>query len=398
MRAVLRDRGFQLLLGGQTLSLFGSSALFLVLAIWVKDLTGSNSAVGLLFTLMALPAIASPLFGVAIDRFPRRRLMIVTDLVMAAVVSLLLLVHDSSDAWLIFVVGMLYSVGTPIFGSAKAGLMRGMLPEEHLAAANGAMESMRQALRIGAPLAGAGLYVAFGGGVVAMLDAATFLLSAATLAAMRVPDIARVREPLQFLSNFTGGVRHLWRTPDLRLLVGSIVFAVSVVGLLEGAVFFALLDAVGKPPEFIGVVSTVQGAGSIAGGLAAAWVISRIGELRVCGIGLVGLGTGFGMCALLNIPALLVACVVIGITLTPFMVAFNTLVSKRTPFELQGRVFTAVEAVLSAPMAAAMGLGALLVAVVDIRVLYLLNAVSLALLGSVLLWRRLAEPVPEPSY
>lgn len=80
-------------------------------------------------------------------------------------------------------------------GSARSGLLRGMLPEEQLAVANGALASMRQALRVGAPLAGAGLYAAFGGGVVAVLDAATFLVSAAALLAMRVPDIARGRSP-----------------------------------------------------------------------------------------------------------------------------------------------------------------------------------------------------------
>lgn len=401
MRAVMRHRGFRLLFAGQTLSLFGSTALFLVLAIWIKELTGSNSAVGLLFMLMALPPIFSPLFGVAIDRFPRRQLMIVTDLAMALVVLALLLVHDRGDAWIIFAVGIVYSVGTPVFGSAKAGLLRGMLPEEHLAAANGALESMRQGLRLGAPLAGAGLYAAFGGGVVAVLDAATFVLSALTLLAMRVPDIARSREPLDFLASFTGGMRHLWRVPDLRLLCACIVAAICFVGVLEGAVFFALLDAIGKPPEWVGIVSTIQGAGSIAGGVISAWLISRAGELRVSGLGLAGLGAGFGLCALLTVPSVIAGAVVIGITLTPFMVAFNTIVQKLTPLELQGRVFTAIEALFSAPMAIAMGAGAVLVTIVDIRVLYVSALVVLFALGGVLLRRPvpapLAGPVPDAA-
>ena len=403
MRAVLRHRGFRLLLAGQTLSMFGSSALFLVLGIWVKELTGSNSAVGLLFMLMALPAIAAPLFGVAVDRFPRRQLMIVTDLVLAAAVLLLLLVDGRNDVWLIFAVAVVYSLGQPVFGSAKAGLIRGMLPEEQLAAANGAIESMRQALRIGAPLAGAGIYVAFGGGAVAAVDAVTFLASAGTLLAMRVPDIARSREPLRFVESFTEGIRHLWRTPDLRLLCGCIVAAICFIGVLEGAVFFALLDAIGKPPEWVGILSTIQGVGSIAGGIVSAWLIARAGELRVSGIGLAGLGVGFGLCAVLTVPSVLVGAVVIGITLTPFMVAFNTIVQKLTPLELQGRAFTAIEALFSAPMAIAMGLGAVLVAVVDIRVLYLSALVVLVALGGVLVRRRdpvtapVAGPVADPA-
>jgi hypothetical protein len=92
----------------------------------------------------------------------------------------------------------------------------------------------------------------------------------------------------------------------------------------------------------------------------------------------------------------LVGAVVIGITLTPFMVAFNTIVQKLTPLELQGRAFTAIEALFSAPMAVAMGLGAILVAVVDIRVLYATALVSLVALGAVLLRRRAPVPVPGP--
>jgi MFS family permease len=397
VRAILRHRGFQLLLAGQTLSMFGSSAMLLVLGIWTKALTGSNSMVGLVFLLLALPAVATPLLGVAIDRFPRRQVMIVTDLLMAAVLSTLLFVHDEGDVWIIFAVAVVYALGQPVFGSAKAGLLRGMLEEEHLAAANGLLESLRQALRICSPLAGAGLYTVLGGGAVAVLDAATFLASAALLAGMRVPDIERVREPLRFWSSFTGGVAHIWRTAELRLLVGAVFFAVCVVGLLEGAVFFALLDALGKPPEFIGVISTVQGAGSITGGLLAGVAISRLGELRVSAVGILGIGAGFALMATLSLPFVFGACVLIGVTLTPFMVAFNTLVQRRTALELQGRVFTAIEALLSAPFALSMGIGAGLVAVVDIRVLYLVVAASLVLVGGALMVWRLEEARPAAA-
>lgn len=397
MRALLRDPGFRLLLAGQTLSMFGSSAMFLVFGIWTKALTGSNTMVGVVFLLLALPAVAAPVLGVAVDRFPRRRVMIVTDLALAVVVSTLLFVHDEGDVWIIFAVAVVYAVGQPVFASARSGLMRGMLAEEQLAGANGLMESMRQALRICSPLAGAGLFALLGGGAVALVDAATFLVSAALLAAMRVPDIERVREPLRFWASFTGGVSHIWRTAELRALVGAVFLAVCVVGLLEGAVFFALLDALGKPPEYIGILSTVQGVGSITGGLLAGLFIARLGELRVSAVGILGIGTGFALCATISLPVVWAACAVIGLTLTPFMVAFNTLVQRRTALELQGRVFTAIEALLSGPFALSMGIGAALVAVVDIRVLYLLVAGALGLVGFALLGWRLEEPQSAPA-
>ena len=55
MRALFRDRDARLLLVGQALSLFGDRAMYLVLGIWVKTLTGSNAQAGLVFFVLALP-------------------------------------------------------------------------------------------------------------------------------------------------------------------------------------------------------------------------------------------------------------------------------------------------------------------------------------------------------
>ena len=71
------------LLIGQTLSAFGDYAMFLALAVWVKALTGSNAKAGLAILPFVLPSLVGPALGVFVDRFPRRRIMIVTDLVAA---------------------------------------------------------------------------------------------------------------------------------------------------------------------------------------------------------------------------------------------------------------------------------------------------------------------------
>jgi len=76
MITLLRNRDFRLLLAGQTLSMFGDIALFIVLAIWAKQLTGSNGEAGAVFLTLALPSLASPLGGLIVDRYPRRIVMI----------------------------------------------------------------------------------------------------------------------------------------------------------------------------------------------------------------------------------------------------------------------------------------------------------------------------------
>lgn len=84
--SALREPRFRRLLVGWSLSNFGDSALYLSLAIWAKDLTGSNSAAGLVFFALAVPVFLSPLGGHLADRVRRRPLLVVVNLLGAAMV------------------------------------------------------------------------------------------------------------------------------------------------------------------------------------------------------------------------------------------------------------------------------------------------------------------------
>ena len=194
MRRLFADRNYRRLAVGQTLTQFGDFALMIVLAIWVKTLTGSSAMAGMVFLAMGAPAIASPLFGVIVDRHPRRVVMIANDLISGAVVLCLLFVRDASDVWLIFAVAAAYGVSNVITFSARAGLLVSMLPDDLLGEANGLIASAGQGVRIAAPLVGAALFAVWGGAAVAVFDSATFLASALLLWLVRSPDlVARER-------------------------------------------------------------------------------------------------------------------------------------------------------------------------------------------------------------
>ena len=78
MRDLLRHRDFRLLLAGQTMSMFGDWLLILVMAMWAKELTGSNGVAGSVLFAMAVPNLLAPLGGWLADRIRRRPLMITT--------------------------------------------------------------------------------------------------------------------------------------------------------------------------------------------------------------------------------------------------------------------------------------------------------------------------------
>jgi len=81
--AVLGDRNLRVLLAGQTMNMFGNSALVIVLGIWVKNLTGSSGQAGLVFLLLAATGFLAPATGLLVDKFPRRSVLVINDTVTA---------------------------------------------------------------------------------------------------------------------------------------------------------------------------------------------------------------------------------------------------------------------------------------------------------------------------
>jgi len=396
MRRLLAYRDARLLVAGQTLSSFGDWAMWFVMAIWVKSLTGSSAEAGLTFFVLALGNLAGPLGGLLADRFRRRPLMIASDCVLGVSVLSLLFVHGSGDVWIIYLVALLYGLVGTVFYPAQAALLRVMLPEELLGDANGALSSVRQGLRIVAPLAGAGLYAAFGGGVVAVLDSATFAGSAFLMSRMRVVEEKPAWGEHHFLEEVTKGVAHVWRTLPLRQLTIGTTIALLVVGFSE-TLIFTVIQHLGRSPSFFGVLGTLQGVGSIAGGVTAAAMLRRLGEVRAVGVGL----ALFGLCALLlAVPSLAVVSVglfLAGIGLVWAIVAFNTALQTRSPLAIQGRVSAAVDVSLSVAQTTSIATGAALSTVVDYRILLVaMGAVVIA--SAAYLGTRREPPIPAEVF
>jgi len=394
MRHLLADRNTRLLLYGQTLSSFGDWAMLIVLAVWMKQLTSSNALAGLTFFVFAAGSLLAPLGGLLADRVRRRPLMIVADCVLGAFVLVLLLVHNESDGWLIYAVAFAYGAIGTVFFPARAALLKEMLPEEMLADANGALTATREGLRIIAPAAGAGLYAVLGGGAVAVLDSATFAASVFFLSRMRVAEEKPAPPEHHFAGEVTAGLRHVWQTLPLRQVVGGIAVALLVVGFAE-TLIFAVLAALGLPPSYFGVFATIQGVGSIAGGVTAAAVLRRVGEVRLVGTGL-ALFAFADLCLIVpSLPIVLIAGPIAGIGVAWAIVGFSTALQTRTPLAIQGRVSAAADLTLSVAQATSIATGALLSTVVDYRILFAVMAAVVLASGGYLVTRR--EPTPAPA-
>jgi hypothetical protein len=177
-------------------------------------------------------------------------------------------------------------LGGDIFGSARSAMLKSMLPDELLGDANGALQSVREGLRLVAPLAGAGIYAAFGGPVVALVDAGTFLASAATLVALRFREPPPAPKEHRFLRELSAGLTHIARTPVLRQLSIGVGAALLAIGFDETLIFAVNSDTLHRPPSFIGVLMSFQGVGAVLGGLTASRLLKRVGDVRLAGIGI----------------------------------------------------------------------------------------------------------------
>jgi len=387
VRSLLGRRDVRLLGAGQALSTFGDWALLIVLAIWVKDLTGSSAQAGLTFFLFAFGALTAPLGGLVADRVRRRPLMIATDCALGLSVLVLLFVHDRGDVWLIYLVALLYGIGGSVFAPARSALLRVMLPDELLADANGALQTMVQGMRLVAPLSGAGLYAAVGGGTVAVLDAATFAVSALLLGAMRVRESRPEPPEHHFLVEVSAGWRHVWRTIALRRMIFATAVALLVIGFGETLIFSVISQGIHRRPSFLGILDALQGAGSILGGLSAARMIRRLGDTRVVGLGLALFAVGDGLLVISSLSVVLVGSAIVGVGIALAVVAFTTAIQLRTPLQIQGRVSAAADLSLTLAQTISIAVGAALSTLVDYRMLLLVMAAVVLATGGYLMRR-----------
>ncbi|WP_404312088.1 MFS transporter [Agrococcus terreus] len=406
----MRRPAYRRLVAGWFATNLGDSALYLVLAIWMRELTGSDAAGALVFLFIGLPALLAPFAGQLADRMSRRRLLIGTNVGTAAVVLVLLLVDGPDRAWIIYAVTFAYGLAGYLTAAAQSGLLRDLLPDDELASANGIFTSIDNGMRIVSPALGAGLYVLAGPWSVVLVSAACFVVMGMLLLTVRVAESApepRLEGETAW-HEITAGLRALLHDPTLRLLTIATAVAFGITGLLNATIFPLIEDALQAGPAALGPAQTIQGVGALAGGLLAARALRRIGERMLVFWGLMMLGTGVALGVPLVVVDLPEAWMrwggiglvqgLIGFGVPWVIVGVVTLRMRLTPARLQGRTSAALNMAINVPQMLMLALGASLLGVLDYR--WLLVASALGVLGAavaVLVGLRRCAPAPEPA-
>jgi MFS family permease len=267
--AVSRD--FLAIWAGQLVSAVGSRLSRFALSIWVLRTTGSTTQFALIFLAAALPAIlVSPFSGALVDRWDRRRTLILCDLLSAITMFVLagLLVSGHLAIWHLYI-----GVGSSaVFDAFRAPAFSASIPllaaRDQLQRVNGAVQSGNAIAAIIGPLLAGALVSAISFHGVLIIDAATFVVGLVTLALARIPTPLRTTG--EHGSNLLREAEAGWRYVRERIgLLGLlVVYGSNELVFAVASVLIAPLLLSFTGPAMVGVQYAVSGVGLLLGGLA----------------------------------------------------------------------------------------------------------------------------------
>lgn len=358
------NRGFRQLWLGQVVSQLGDWFNTIALYTIILHLTGSGRDIGLLLVARFLPSfIFGSLSGVVADRFSRRTIMIVSDLLRALVVLGFLLVRRADQLWILYSLTVLQLGLSTFFEPAKTAAIPSIVSDRELVTAN-AISSVTWSvmLTLGAFIGGI-VTAWFGSDVAFVLDALTYLLSAALIASVRFPKREpRAKSKLSIskvlgISETIEGVRYVKHRPRvLALLLVKPAWGVGGGILTLLAVFGEKIFPVGgSAANGIGVLFAARGIGTAVGPIVARR-ISGDGKRRMQNsIGVAFVIGGVFYMAFGAATSFVAALIVLGVAHTggSILWVFSTVLLQRSVEDnFRGRVFAAELALLTLTMAA----------------------------------------------
>lgn len=364
-----------------------------VLALLLR-LTGSGLAVGAALALQVFPRlIAGPVAGVLADRFPRKTILVATDLASTALALTFLLVTGPDRVWIVYAGSLLLVLSGILNAPARSAVIPALVLPENLLAANALNGAVSGSVMLAGAVLGGVASGAFGPQVAFVLNALSFLLSAALVASIRVPRVAGAAKTARAALAELGAV--LRETPLLRAIL-----LLAVLWPLGGGILNVLVSVYAVEVFHAGNAGVGLLYGAIGLGLLLGSVLAR----RIAGHERAALVTAIlveGVCQVLmsRAPQLAPAALVLALGTTGAGIGNacdSYLLMRLTPQPVLGRMFATISTLSSVTFGASLlGAGALL-GVVPPRTLGLwggLLILATGVLGAVLVAR---SPMPLP--
>jgi MFS family permease len=390
MLTVLKNRDFLALWLSQLISKVGDNFAVVAALVLINDLaTRTGMAVVVIAAAMTIPQLFALASGVFVDRFSRKTVMIVTDLLRAGVVLLPLLVQTASHLYILYLTAFFVMAFGAMFIPARNASIPNMVPEEHLLTAN----ALIQATELVSLIAGASLATLVisltSTSMAFVVDSGTFLVSALFLVAASIPrgesavlSSAPGSEFRKFWDAFADGLRYIASNKPLLQLMAITTMAtlgLSATTLMAAAFFKQLL---GIEAALLGLLQATEGVGMALGALLisvyASWARSR----QIVSVTMIVLGAGILVFALAPVYWLvLVGALVVGLCVVSARTTLAAMTQALVPDSQRGRVESAMVTVIGIGTMGALIMAGILGDVVGPKSVFFVTGVIVLLAG-----------------
>ncbi|MFO7836588.1 MAG: MFS transporter [Candidatus Thorarchaeota archaeon] len=349
-------RSFAVMWGGQAVSLFGSRLVRFAVIWWLTLATGSATVLATATIMFLLPQIlAGPFAGSYVDRWNRKRVMMVADSLIAAATGILALLFflNIQEIWHIYLIMLVTSLMGSFHWPAMQASTTLLVPEEHYSRIGGINQSLQGMVNILAPPLGALLYALFPLENILFIDIATAFIAVASVGLIHIPQPKKPPDSKEQspLSDMADGIRFLRGWPGALLLI---VFAM-ILNLIATPAFSLLpllaTNHFGGDATTLALMQSSNAVGMIAGGAgmgiwggAESRSKTAMGALVVQGIALFLIGLVPGNSVELAVGLLLLA----GLMSPIFNGSVIAVMQATIPPEMQGRVFSLIGSGVSA--------------------------------------------------
>lgn len=380
LKSVFQQKAFRTIWIAQLVSVFGDFlALFGVISFITFRLHGTAVDVTSVTIAYFIPlAIVGPPAGVFVDRWNVKRVMIASDLIRAALILLLVFVHDVREICVIFV---LLSTVSSFFGPAQSVTLRTVVPREGLLAANAMMSQAFYLVRIVSPALAGALVAWLSEKVTYYFDSASFLFSAAmiaTLAVARPQTELRDKNLKALTADFIEGNKFIFTHSGLAFVFIAMAAAMFMLSSFSPLISIYIRDSLAAGSFLFGIISAMVGVGLIAGTQLVNHLAKSKANPRVVLGGLFGLGAGAVVLGAFRSVAMAgVSTFLIGFAIAFVLVPAQTMSQQETPPTMVGRVTSSFFSLISLSQVAGLLLSGYLAQWLGIRKLFVASGVML---------------------
>ncbi|OCA85614.1 macrolide transporter [Bacillus sp. FJAT-27225] len=371
MFTVLKNKPFRSLFTAQVFSDMGNWLDFVAIQIIVAYQWGlDESAIASVIIVMGLPwVIIGPFAGVWVERLPKKAVMVIT---MAMKFIFVLGLYYSPNLYVLLLFVFLKGSAAALYDPARQSMIRQTVSEDELPQAVTLSQLSVNSTKIIGPALGAALIALFGAKSPFLFEMAGFAIGILFLlklpAGRPISLPTEISEPKpKFISEFLAGIRHIIRTPLLRLSVLLSAAAFFIIFLYDG-LFVFIAQAIGFTSENFGLLVSAVGCGSVAGSLfLGSWIRWKsfpialmAGSSVFSGFLIVSLGLGGMHVFSMEEWGWLTGAFLLGVLGASQSVPYGYVLQSETPNEMMARVSAAASAIQTFSMLIAPAAGALL--------------------------------------